>query len=463
MRLRPAPWNPNRMEQRNGRVDRHGQRADEVHIHHFVGRGFDSAHMSGKVGELEADLEFLMRAALKVETIREDLGKVGPVIAAQVEEAMLGKRTQLDTARAEQEAEPVRRMLKFDRKLREQLEKLAAQLNQTRNNLNLTPEHVENVVRVGLELAGQPSLIPVKLKGIWPDPTESGKTCPVFRLPALSGSWALCAEGLAHPHTHQIRPIVFDPALTIRRDDVVLAHLNHRLVQMCLRLLRAEIWKLGAATKHLSRVSASVVEDSALSNPVVVAHGRIVVLGGDNHRIHEEIITAGGALVEGQFQRLNVGETKSAFATATSIPAPEPIQIRLQALWSKNDQAVMAALEARCTERTKNLEKNLQEIADKEVTKLRTVMQELQRAIREELERKDGPQLLLDLGGDERAQRERDLSALRRRFKEIPAEIERESAHLRDRYKNPSARLFPVAVTFLIPRKLVRGLAGGHS
>ena len=76
-----------------------------------------------------------MRAALKIETIREDLGKVGLVIASQVEEAMLGRRTQLDTARAEQEAEPVRRMLKFDRKLREQLEKLASQLHETQNDL----------------------------------------------------------------------------------------------------------------------------------------------------------------------------------------------------------------------------------------------------------------------------------------------------------------------------------------
>ena len=82
------PWNPNRMEQRNGRVDRHGQKANEVNIYHFVGQGFDSAIVSGKVGDLEADLEFLMRAALKVETIREDLGKVGLVIAAQVKARM---------------------------------------------------------------------------------------------------------------------------------------------------------------------------------------------------------------------------------------------------------------------------------------------------------------------------------------------------------------------------------------
>ena len=35
------PWNPNRMEQRNGRVDRHGQKANEVQVYHFVGHGFE--------------------------------------------------------------------------------------------------------------------------------------------------------------------------------------------------------------------------------------------------------------------------------------------------------------------------------------------------------------------------------------------------------------------------------------
>ena len=459
------PWNPNRMEQRNGRVDRHGQKAAEVHIHHFVGRGFDAASMSGKVGDLEADLEFLMRAALKVETIREDLGKVGPVIASQVEEAMLGRRNRLDTTRAEQEAEPVRRMLKFDRKLREQLEKLAAQLHETQHELNLTPEHIENVVRVGLELADQPTLIPVELEGIWPDPTGMRRSCPVFRLPALSVSWARCADGLAHPHTKHVRPIVFDSALAAGRDDVVLAHLNHRLVQMCLRLLRAEIWSLGTHAKHLSRVSACVVDDASLTHPVVIAHGRIVVLGGDNHRLHEEIVTAGGALIEGRFTRLNVGQTKEALAAATSTPAPALIQARFQALWEKHRDALLAALEARRVERTKNLEKNFEELAEKEVNKLRIIMTELQRSIQAELDSKDGPQMLLDLGGDElgKQQRERDLSALRRRVNEIPGEIERESEHIRSRFADPSARLFPVAVTWLVPRKAVLEITGGRA
>lgn len=457
------PWNPNRMEQRNGRVDRHGQKADEVHIHHFVGRGFDKASTTGKVGELEGDLEFLMRAALKVETIREDLGKVGPVIAIQVEEAMLGKRTRLDTSRAEQEAGPVRRMLKFDRKLREQLEKLAAQLNDTKHELNLTPEHIENVVNVGLELAGQPKLIPVEVDGIWPDATGMRKACPVFRLPALTNSWAQCADGLADPHNKMIRPIVFDAAIATGRDDVVLAHLNHRLVQMCLRLLRAEIWSLGTQTKHLSRVSACVVDDPAFSHPVVIAHGRIVVLGGDNHRLHEEVIAAGGTLIDGRFIRLNVSETKAALAAMTDVPAPADIEAQFQAQWPKQRDALWNALEARRVERTKNLEKNLDELAEKEVNKIATVMTELQRSIKMELEHKDNPQLLLDLGGDEpgKQQRERDLAALRRRSAEIPEEIERESGHIRSRFANPSARLFPVAVTWLIPLKAMHEITGG--
>ena len=455
------PWNPNRMEQRNGRVDRHGQKADEVHVHHFVGRGFDATRISGKVGNLEADLEFLMRAVLKVETIREDLGKVGPVIASQVEEAMLGRRNRLDTTRAEQEAEPVRHMLKFERKLREQLEKLAAQLHETLHELDLTPQHIENVVRVGLELAEQPALIPVEVDGIWPDPTGVRLTCPAFRLPALASSWAQCADGLAHPHSKRLRPIVFDAALSAGRDDVVLAHLNHRLVQMCLRLLRAEIWSLGTQSKHLSRVAACIVDDSALLHPVVIAHGRIVVLGGDNHRLHEEVITAGGALIEGRFNRLNVGDTKTALASATQEPVPEMIETRFRGLWPKYRDPLLAALDARMNERTKNLAKTLQERADRDVGKLKAIMSELQKTIQAELNDKEGPRQLHMFAMDERDQWERDRSALRRRTQEIPEEIERESEHIQSRFANPSARLFPVAVTWLIPRKAVLEIRGG--
>ena len=260
------PWNPNRMEQRNGRIDRHGQRAKEVLVYHFVGQGYNSAAPAAKPGDLEGDLEFLMRAAVKINTIREDLGKVGPVIAEQVEEAMLGKRRQLDTDRAERDAEPVRRLLKFERDLRTQVERLAGQIQETRRELRLAPENIHSVVRIALALAGQPPLMPVAVEG-----GLRTYRVPEFREP----SWAPCLEGLRHPHTQEVRPIVFDPELAKGRDDVVLAHLNHRLVQMCLRLLRTEIWAPPDVRK-IHRVAARIVPNRVLDAPAVIAHARLV-------------------------------------------------------------------------------------------------------------------------------------------------------------------------------------------
>ena len=64
-----VPWNPARLEQRNGRLDRHGQ-ARDVFVHHFT-------------SEDDADLEFLAKVVGKVEVIRDDLlGLVGEVFDA---------------------------------------------------------------------------------------------------------------------------------------------------------------------------------------------------------------------------------------------------------------------------------------------------------------------------------------------------------------------------------------------
>jgi hypothetical protein len=61
----------------------------------------------------------------------------------------------------------------------------------------------------------------------------------------------------------------------------------------------------------------------------------------------------------------------------------------------------------------------------------------------------------------ERSQREIDLGGLRARLEEIPQELARETAHLRDRYRDPKPRLFPVAVTFLIPPRAAAELDRG--
>jgi ERCC4-related helicase len=440
------PWNPNRMEQRNGRIDRHGQKANQVQIYHFVGKNYQAnAVVGAKPGELEGDLEFLMRAALKVQNIREDLGKVGPVIAAQVEAAMMGHRTVLDTSLAERESESVRRMLKFERQVREQIQKLREQLNETRQHLRLTPENIEAVVKIGLELAQQPMLIAGKIEGI------DGN---VFYLPPFKSSWAVCSEGLAHPHTQNIRPIVFDPELAHGRDDVVLAHLNHRLVQMCLRLLRAEVWSK-EGRKALHRVTARIVPNSVLDTPAVIAYGRLVILGGDQQRLHEEVITAGGLLKEGKFSRLGVMKIQEALAAALPELAPESIQQRLAQLWDSHAVGLMQSLETRMEDRAKSLHRDLADRAAKEAADITAILTELRQSIINELNEPEIKQLEL-FNTVEKEQLERNINSLKVRAEQIPAEIDREVAAIHARFANPTPRLFPLAVTYLIPQKLAR-------
>ncbi len=287
------PWNPNRMEQRNGRIDRHGQR-HSPEILHFAPQGFERGARRGvPAGDLEGDLEFLMRAVQKVEQIREDLGKVGPVIAAQVADAMLGRGGVLATEQAEREAGATRALLRFERDLRARIQRLHERLLDSRAALHLSPDNVRAVVEIALELANQPPLQPAELVGLWPDPTGQRREPPLFHLPTLRGSWARSADGLAHPLTGERRPIVFDHDLARGRDDVVLVHLNHHLVQMALRLLRAEVWNPEGA-QRLQRVTARRVPNHLLpEGPAVIAHARLVVIGGSSHRLHEELDQCG--------------------------------------------------------------------------------------------------------------------------------------------------------------------------
>lgn len=446
------PWNPNRMEQRNGRIDRHGQKGfltkdgkRLVFVYHFVAEGYEQRakeNVSSRAAELGADLEFLMRVAQKVETIREDLGSYGTVLADDVESAMLGHGYTLSrTDAADTKAEPVRKMLRFERDLKKHIDGLLEQYRETERDLRLTPANREKVVEVALDLADQPCLSQTKEEH-------------VYRLPALKGSWSLCAEGLEHPHTKEVRPITFDENVSNGRDDVVLAHLNHRLVQMSLRLLRAEIWK-PQGQKRLHRITAQVVPDNVLNTPAIVAHARLVVIGGDSHRLHEEIITAGGYIREGRFNRMNVGQVADALAAATDDEPSEKAKKTLLGMWDSLSSSLSQSLTARMKDRTSGLEKKLTERADKEAADIESILTELKVAIENELNEPEYRQLEL-FSNSEREQFERNKDALRARAREIPDEIKRETAAIRTRFADPEPRMFPVAVTFLVPEKLAK-------
>ena len=447
------PWNPNRLEQRNGRIDRHGQTRNPI-IYHFAPKSFQQAAQAGlDEASLDWDMEFLARVVAKVEQIRNDLGSVGPVIAEQVSQAMLGRRRELDTAAAERNAQPVKAMLKFQRDLRERIEKLREKLVETRQILDLTPENVRDAVQIGLELAGQPPLIEARAPGLWPDPSGRLQTCPVFRVPPLHGSWQDAVVGLEHPFTGQVRPIVFDADLARGRDDVVLAHLNYPLVQRALRLLRAEVWR-GGETGRLHRVALRLVPNELTDTPVVVAHARLVMTGALGHRLHEEVLEVGGELREGRFRRLGVTKVAELLRTARGEQPAGDIPARLQALWPRIEPSLQRALAVRGQERTESLRKKLVERAQKEAADIRSILEELQITIERELNEPDLVQLEL-FSSSEREQYSRDRHALRARLRSIPEEMEREAEMIRARYADPQPRLFPVAITFLIPKRLI--------
>ncbi len=78
-----VPWNPARLEQRNGRLDRHGQSRD-VTIFHFS-------------SDDEADLRFLAAVVAKVDTIREDLGSIGEIFDAAIQQRLVRGESERDT------------------------------------------------------------------------------------------------------------------------------------------------------------------------------------------------------------------------------------------------------------------------------------------------------------------------------------------------------------------------------
>ena len=125
-----------------------------------------------------------------------------------------------------------------------------------------------------------------------------------------------------------------------------------------------------------------------LDTPAVVAHARLVVIGGDSHRLHEEVIAAGGFIREGRWGgRLNVGQVEAALAGATGEEPSERVRARLLELYPALASSLASALEARMKDRVEGLQKRLAERADKEAGDIESILTELRKAIEAELER----------------------------------------------------------------------------
>jgi ERCC4-related helicase len=438
------PFNPNRLEQRAGRIDRYGQK-HPPQIHHFVGSEWRNA----APGSAEADLDFLTRIAVKVATMREDLGSVNPVLAAAVERRMLGRR---DTAFRVDDVKPkavVREALKVERQLRAEADRLRATLAESATELHSTPADVQRVVEVGLHLGRQSAL---RRK----TDERTGET--VWVVPPLTGSWSRTTADLVD-RDYGTRAISFDANLAASRNDIVLAHLNHPLVAMATRLLRAEVWGVG----RLARAASLVVEDPKVKDPVLAAYSRLVLVGADGKRLHEELFAAGGWLRGKSFSRLGVTELADILdaalgPAATLQESPKPVRDELTHIWPSVVGNIRAAIDARAKDREASLQKSLAKRQSDEERRTRSLLEGFERSLRDAVANQEQDRQLsfADLDTDERTQLAADHDAWRARLETLPTEREVEIAAIARRYASVQVLWFPAAIVHLVPAKRVR-------
>jgi hypothetical protein len=150
-----------------------------------------------------------------------------------------------------------------------------------------------------------------------------------------------------------------------------------------------------------------------------------------------------------------VQETEDVLALARDTAVPPTLADRMiPALQTAADQ-LRAALQARAGDRARQLTDTLARRAGEEQAHVEATLNELAATIRREALGEHGDQLQLitglELDAGDRRQVERDLQSLRARLDAIPAEITAEQAAITRRYADPAHRLFPAAITLLVP------------
>ncbi|MEU8524541.1 DISARM system SNF2-like helicase DrmD [Streptomyces sp. NPDC048629] len=449
------PFNPNKLEQRIGRVDRYGQ-LTAPEIVHFVGSGYEKT-----LDTYEADLEFLSRVAVKVARMEEDLGKVNAVLADAVQRRMTGDLGgDFDVENAEVYATrkaPRGGNVAAERDAQAQAQRLKEQVEATVGTLGITPDRVARVVSTALPLARQQDISPVI--------DERALAEGFFAVPTLTGPWERASQGLADKLRPEIqRPITFDAASVKGRDDVVLAHLNHPLVAMSSRLLRAAVWNKNQ--KGLARVAALVSDHPELETTLVGAFARFVLVGADGVRLHEEVLQAGGWLREDggtaataapvRFSRLEKITTLREIlddGLAGSPQASPLLRDKLADAWPHVSEGLVASLEWRARNRLTALESRLENRRRDEAERVSAQIDRFRESLRVAIGKTVTEEGQLELEFDEAEQQRRDRENWEQRRAALESEKERELASIDARYAQAKPLLFPVAVVFVVPRR----------
>ena len=462
------PWNPSRLEQRNGRIDRKLQPAPQVFCRYF------------RYEQREEDivLDALVR---KTETIRTQLGSAGQVIEERIAKRLVEAGITRSKARAlaqaleaENDAERLGRAMaemddeetaRHNRLLRE-LDDLRKSLERARERVGVSADDLRQVVDAALTRAN------FHLSDATAEAVGDIQTFlfdPKHEAFSKDSSWADVfddlrlgkrkrGERLAEWRNRApIRAIAFKPpVLNDGRDapGVVQVHLEHRLVRRLLSRFISQGFQSG-----LNRVC--VIQGPG-AQPRVVLLGRLALYGPKAARLHEEIIPVTAIWPEadrGAKPLRVLGESGEATTLAqleealkTAKQPRESALPRVLAHVAQDIQEMLPELERRADVRRERANGQLKELGEAEAQALSKLLENQQLRIRKAVDKFVPDQLFLpSIGDDERKQMESDRRHWGHRLTRLETELREEPQRVRESYAVRAFRLEPVGLVYLWP------------
>jgi len=459
------PWNPGRIEQRNGRIDRKLQPAAEVRCHYFA--------LPQRVEDRV--LEVLVK---KTETIKKELGSLSKVIDDDIERR-LGQgirhrdadRLAREIEEADLDAEKKRITEEEFEAARERQDELKAQIERCQTLLEASREWVgfesepfRNALSCSLELLGAEPLVESRDEHgspVWSFP-------PLDRRAETDSSWAATLDTLRAPRQQNqkladwrreapIRPVVFEDAGVLTEDTVHL-HLEQRVAQRLLARFRSQ----GFIHHDLSRACLAQAADSV---PRVILLGRLSLYGRGAERLHEQLVPLTARWVEpSQRKGKLVGYAREAEAKTLELfersladlsrhALGEAIQRKLLAAARRDIDELLPQLEPRAGDLAAIAIDKLKKRGEREEKDLRETLKRQRERVREELVKHEGEfeQLSLDFGEEEKRQLESDMRSWRIRLEHFDRDLEREPQRIREFYEVRAQRVEPVGLVYLWP------------
>lgn len=436
------PFNPSRLEQRIGRIDRYGQ-TQQPEVYHFVPEQESSTY--------DSDLRFMEIIARKIAQVEYDLGSVNQVVGAEVQGHFGRRGATKATLKGVDTNEVINQALAGGMELNARLTQLEQGYDASRTEMHLDPANLRRVVDTALRINHQSPLVP---NYDFAQDTEA----EVFTIPSLTAGWRDTLRGLdTRLDPGVLRPITFDPDAADGRADLVYVHLGHPIVQKAQRLLRRSLWSTDST---LRRVTAVVVDD--LEESFVAAVTRMVLVGRGGVRLHEEVFLAGVRL----HGRRAMAEERAEASLDTALDqedlalADDRVRDQLCDLWNVPDAPLRLRLEesmrARAERKQAQVTEQLQRREAADVQRAREIFAAFRGNLRDSLvrlraeETEAQGQLFTD--ADQERQWRRDREAMQRRLDELDDEEAREITAIKDRYADVKPHTTAAAVVFALTR-----------